>query len=107
LAAAVAARRNLPTLRRPRGRPPQTRELARPQPARRSSLIRRPPEPARPLGARLGDDQEIVKDDQHGDDVAILPAETREAVRDRVAELLDAAEVDGVADATAWLVRRG
>jgi hypothetical protein len=60
--------------------------------------------------ARLGreaTDEEIVEADQHGDDALILPSETWEAVRDRVADLLDAAEVDGVAGAIDWLDRRG
>jgi hypothetical protein len=60
--------------------------------------------------ARLGreaTDEEIVEEDQHEEDALILPAETWEAVRDRVAELLDAAEVDGVDGATRWLSSGG
>jgi hypothetical protein len=38
--------------------------------------------------------------------VVILPPETWVAVRDRVAELLDAAEVDDVAGAIDWPDRR-
>jgi hypothetical protein len=60
--------------------------------------------------ARLGreaTDQEIVDQDQHGDDVLILPPETWLAVRERVAELLDAAEVDGAVGAIRWLDTRG
>ena len=56
---------------------------------------------------REATDEEIVEEDQHGDDALILPSETWEAVRDRVADLLDAAEVDGVAGAIDWLDRRG
>jgi hypothetical protein len=52
-------------------------------------------------------DEKIAQEDQHGDDAVILPPETWEAVRDRVAELLDAAEADGVTGAILWLDRRG
>ena len=60
--------------------------------------------------ARLGceaTDEEIVEEDQHGNDALILPPETWDAVRDRVSELLDAAEVGGVAGAMRWLDRQG
>jgi len=48
----------------------------------------------------------VARRDQRRADVVILPPETWVAVRDRVAELLDAAEVDGVAGAIDWPDRR-
>jgi hypothetical protein len=66
--------------------PPQARQLARPQPARRASLIRRPPAQLTLLGREAIDDDEIGAEDQHGGAVVILQAETWEAVSgDRVA----------------------
>ncbi len=52
-------------------------------------------------------DQEIAAEDKGGTDMLTIPAEAWPAVRDRVAELLDAAEADGVAGAIHWLNVRG
>lgn len=52
-------------------------------------------------------DEEIVSEDMHGDDQIALPAETWAAMRDEVADLLDAVELGGLAAAESWLRSRG
>ncbi|GAA1839741.1 hypothetical protein GCM10009836_18660 [Pseudonocardia ailaonensis] len=52
-------------------------------------------------------DEEIVETDMGGEDQLALPAETWEAIRDDVADLLDAAEIGGVEAAEKWLQSRG
>lgn len=60
--------------------------------------------------ARVGrekSDDEITAEDMKGDDQIALPAETWKAVRDEVADLLDAVELGGIPAAERWLRSRG
>ncbi len=60
--------------------------------------------------AKLGreqTDEEIVTEDEHGATVLYIAPESWPAVRDQVAELLDATETGGLLEACRWLTSRG
>src|SRR5690606_11519410 len=60
--------------------------------------------------ARLGrekSEEEIVSEDLKGEDLFVLPAETWEAVRDEIEDLLDVIELEGVEAGERWLRSRG
>ncbi|WP_344422383.1 protein rep [Pseudonocardia ailaonensis] len=52
-------------------------------------------------------DEEAANEDMGGEDQLALPAETWEAIRDEVPDLLDAVELGGVEAAERWLKSRG